>query len=38
LEVLLNGRVADAKLGGAFTPALDNYAKKNGWTVVKHEG
>lgn len=30
----MNARVADAKLGGAFTPALDDYAKKNGWTVV----
>ena len=24
----------DAKLGGAFTPELDDYAKQNGWTVV----
>jgi hypothetical protein len=23
-----------AKLGGAFTPELDEYAKQNGWTVV----
>ena len=24
----------DARLGGAFTPALEEHAKRNGWTVV----